>query len=167
MNYQQVIGIFKVKTQLKNVEEIKLCDGKIELNFFKSIVKTLLEKCHRIEFSAKSNYAWHWNNVSIGKVAELLSSNAFEAAKFRAEIITPRPSKNTIKSYLADIIECPPEKIDENQNLRSLTLPVCGYQEKSYLTAIIWLENAFDFITPPDLVNRGTIKDLIDYIADQ
>lgn len=167
MNYQQVIGIFKVKTQLKNVEEIKLCDGKIELNFFKSIVKSLLERCHRIEFSPKSTYGWHWNNVSVGKVAELLSGNAYEAAKIRAEIIAPRASRNTIKSFLADILECPPEKIDETKSIRNLTLPVCGHQEKSYLTAVYWLEKAFDFKAPPELLNRGTVSDLIDYIIDQ
>ena len=73
MNYKQIIGVFSRKTQLKNVENIRLNDGKIEINFLKSIVRSISERCFRTEFSPRSRYAWNWNNVSIGTIARLLS----------------------------------------------------------------------------------------------
>ena len=72
MNYKQIIGVFSRKTQLKNVENIRLNDGKIEINFLKSIVRSISERCFRTEFSPRSRYAWNWNNVSIGTIARLL-----------------------------------------------------------------------------------------------
>ena len=41
MNYKQIIGVFSRKTQLKNIENVRLNDGKIEINFLKSIVRSL------------------------------------------------------------------------------------------------------------------------------
>ena len=54
MNYKQIIGVFSRKTQLKNVENIRLNDGKIEINFLKSIVRSISERCFRTEFSPHS-----------------------------------------------------------------------------------------------------------------
>ena len=58
MNYGKILGVFQRKTQLKNIENLKLSEGKIEVNYFKSILKTIMENCGRVEFSPKSNYAW-------------------------------------------------------------------------------------------------------------
>lgn len=140
MNYKQIIGVFSRKTQLKNVENIRLNDGKIEINFLKSIVRSISERCFRTEFSPHSRYAWNWNNVSIGTIARLLSGKPEETALLRAEILAPRPSAQTVRHYLADLLECPPELISDNMSLRELTLPVCGKQKNSYLTTLCWLE---------------------------
>ena len=39
MNYGKILGVFQRKTQLKNIENLKLSEGKIEVNYFKSILK--------------------------------------------------------------------------------------------------------------------------------
>lgn len=162
MNYGKIMGIFRRKTHLKNVENIKLSEGKIEVNYFKSILKNIMEICGHVEFSPKSNYAWRWNDITVGMIADLLSAPADKAAKLRAEIIQPPVSRNTIKSYLADLLECKLEEIDETAPIRSMTLPVCDYQPKSYLTTLAWLEKTFGFKTPPEIINQGSIKDLLD-----
>jgi len=168
MNYQKVLNIFKMKTQLKNVENIKLSDGKIEPNFIKSIIRTIKERCFRVEFNSKSRYAWHWRpNVTMGKIAMLFSAPATEAAKHRADIIMPRISRATVKNLLADLLECSADQINEKNPVRSMTLPVCGYQAKSYLTVIYWLEEIFRFKVPPEIISNGSIEDLTDYIANQ
>lgn len=165
MNYGKILGVFQRKTQLKNIENLKLSEGKIEVNYFKSILKTIMENCGRVEFSPKSNYAWRWNDVPVGMIADLLSSSATRAAYLRADILQPRAGRNTIKSYLADLLECPVENINEQAPIYSLTLPVCAHQPKSYITTLIWLEQAFGISTPPDIANDGTVKDLLDYIV--
>lgn len=165
MNYKQIIGVFSRKTQLKNVENIRLNDGKIEINFLKSIVRSISERCFRTEFSPHSRYVWNWNNVSIGTIARLLSGKPEETALLRAEILAPRPSAQTVRHYLADLLECPPELISDNMSLRELTLPVCGKQKNSYLTTLCWLEKTFDFKTPPNLIANGSVGNLIALIA--
>lgn len=165
MNYGKILGVFQRKTQLKNIENLKLSEGKIEVNYFKSILKIILETCGRIEFNPQSRHAWRWNDVPIGKFAALLSAPATQSAGLRAEIIKPCIGRNTVKSYLADLLECSIEEINESNPIRNLTLSVCGHQPKSYLTTLIWMEQAFGFKTPQDIINHGNVKDLLDYIV--
>lgn len=43
MNYKQIIGVFSRKTQLKNVENVRLNDGKIEINFYNRLSEAFLK----------------------------------------------------------------------------------------------------------------------------
>ncbi len=41
MNYGKILGVFQRKTQLKNIENLKLSEGKIEVNYSSQSLKPL------------------------------------------------------------------------------------------------------------------------------
>ncbi len=91
--------MFSTQNPVKNIENLKLSEGKIEVNYFKSILKTIMENCGRVEFSPKSNYAWRWNDVPVGMIADLLSSSATKAAPtFVQTFCNPAPAVTPLKA---------------------------------------------------------------------
>lgn len=174
MNKEAVIGILCNKTQFKKekLETICIGDNMIEINFLKSIVRFITEKGRSKEFNPSSLHAWNWNNVSLGKIADLLSALPWERSKLRAEIIRPKTSgdfalkqQELIQQYIADMLEIRFEQVDTSKPVKTMLLKVCNYDVKSYETAVYWLETYFHKKIPQDITDKGTIADLIQFIV--
>lgn len=174
MNKEAVIGILCNKTQFKKerLVNISIGDNMIEFNFLTSIIKQIVEKGKSKEFNPASVHAWNWNNVTLGKVADLLSALPWEKPKLRAEIITPRLSgdfnkkqQELVQQYIADMMEVKFEQVDTSKPVKSMLLKVCNYDSKSYETAVCWLETYFHKKIPQDITDNGSIADLIQYIV--
>lgn len=161
-----VIGIFTRKTQFKNskLATITVHDGKIDFNFLKSIIEMVKERIGSMEFNKNSRNTWIWNNVSIEKIINLFTASPRNAAMLRGQIISPQIPREIIRLYLANAIEVPVESLDENQPVTGLTLPVCGKEKNSYLTTVFWCEEFFQKRIPVELIERGTVGQLIDFL---
>ncbi len=161
-----VIGIFLKKTQFKKakLETVTVHDGKIDFNFLKSIIEMVKERIGSLEFNKNSCNTWIWNNVPIESIINLFTSTPRKAAMLRGQIISPQIPREIIRLYLAHIIEEPVESLDETKPVTSLTLPVCGKQEDSYLTTVFWCEEFFQKRIPTELFEKGTIGQLIDFL---
>lgn len=174
MNKEAVIGILCNKTQFKKekLETICIGDNKVEFKFLTSIVRFIAEKGRSKEFNPASVHAWNWNNVTLGKIADLLSALPWERSKLRAEIISPKTSgdfakkqQELIQQYIADMLEIKFEQVDTAKPVKTMRLKVCNYDIKSYETAVYWLETYFHKKIPQDLTENGSIADLIQYIV--
>lgn len=153
MDQKNVYKFFAQKLGFKqmSLQNIKLSDGKVYVEYFKQIFQQLnqdiVKNRYSInpteEFSSKSKHPWNYLNTdaTLLDFARLLSIPASRsAANIRAECTRPCISKKTLTSLLADQLEVEINEIDLEMKVRNIRLPLANYNKHSWLTFIRWCE---------------------------
>lgn len=175
MNRHQILGIFERKTSFNRnkIEQTSLKAGKIDLNYFKSIIKEVAEKCGRSGFSVDSSF-WKFLNrklknsdIFIKDFVDFFAAKPRESGQIRARLMKPPISKTLVTQFICDCLEASPANLNEGTRITVLVPKSCGRDYNSYLTLIIWCEEMFQKPVPKELVENGTLRQLIEFFIDE
>lgn len=175
MNRFQISGIFERKTSFNRnkIEKLSLRENKIEMNYFKSIIKEIAEKCRRSGFTADSSF-WSFLNrklkssdIFIKDFIDFFAASPKDSAIIRARLMKPPISRTLVKQFIAECLEIDYSELKEEANITGLVPKSCGQDYNSYLTLIIWCEEMFQKSAPKELAEKGTLKQLIDFFVDE
>ena len=174
MNRHQILGIFERKTSFNRnkIEQTSLKAGKIDLNYLKSIVKEVAEKCGRSGFAVDSSF-WKFLNrklkssdIIIKDFIDFFAAKPRESGQIRARLMKPPISRALVTQFIYDCLETTSDLKDETR-ITLLVPKSCGQDYNSYLTLIIWCEEMFQKPVPKELVEKGTLKQLIEFFIDE
>lgn len=175
MKRSSIRGIFERKTPFdrSKIEKISLNSGKIDLNYFKSIVQEVAEKCERLGFRANSS-EWVYVkrrlkscDLTIADFIDFFDGSPQENAHARAKIMKPPISRALVRQYVADCIGTDVSDLKEQAKIGVLVIKACPLNYSSYLTIADWCEEIFHKKAPLELLEKGTLKDLIDFYVDE
>lgn len=175
MNRFQISGIIERKTSFNRnkIEKLSLKANKIEMNYFKSIIKEIAEKSRRSGFTADSSF-WSFLNrklkssdIFIKDFIDFFAASPEESAQIRACLMKPPISRTLVKQFIADCLEIDLADMKEEASITALIPKSCGNDYNSYLTLIIWCEEMFKKPVPKELAEKGTLKQLIYFFVDE
>lgn len=175
MNRFQISGIFERKTSFNRnkIEKLSLKANKIEMNYFKSIIKEIAEKSRRSGFASDSSF-WNFLNrklkssdIFVKDFIDFFAANPKDSAIIRARLMKPPISRTLVKQFIADCLEIDSADLKEETNISVLVPKSCGNDYNSYLTLIIWCEEMFQKSVPKELAEKGTLQQLIDFFVDE
>lgn len=175
MERNSIRGIIERKTffDRSKIEKISLNSGKIDFNYFKSIIQEIAEKCKRMGFRANSS---EWvcvkrrlksSDLIIANFIDLFDGSPQENAHARAKIMKPPISPALVRQYVADCIGIDVADLKEQSKISVLVIKACPLDYSSYLTIADWCEEMFHKKAPLELLEKGTLKDLIDFYVDE
>lgn len=154
------------------VEKLTLNSGKISYPYFKQLIELIRNLVGRSHFSMNGN-EWEYvdrrlkqSDLSATSFVDFFCLGAKESALLKAKIMKPKTSRNFVKQFIADCLEVETQSLSEDTRINMLISQKFQYDYNFYWTLIGWCQERFLSSPPDNLVENGTLKELISFYAD-
>lgn len=174
---REAINVISRKTAFnkQQVESLMITlkpTGKISFPYFKEIVEILRQQCGRLSFSLNNEAEWEYvkrrlqeEDIPAIKFAEYFCSDPIAAAEIRAQVMKPKTSPVQVKQFMADCLNKDAALLNEEAPFSMLTAAALPHDYNFYLTLSYWCNAQFRKSPPKELIEKGSLRELLEFYS--